>query len=356
MSNYLESLNPTIKEYYSILSSEFPDFLLDYINTPRMMKLDNISVSCGMIYSKMFKVDFWYSTLSHSIAVALIIWNFTHDKKQTLAGLFHDISTPVFKHCIDYMNGDANTQESTEDLTEALILESDEIISLLMRDNIKVEEVSNYHIYSIADNDIPKLSADRLEYTFINALGQIKKIWDLEDVREIYKHITIVENENKELEMCFDDLNIAERFTKVMSELSVIYTEDKRRFGMQFLGDIMKRMSNANLISISDLYELSEKDVIERIRNCNKFNISNCFKIWQESLDVKISDTLIKDKYCVNIGAKKRYIDCLVKTSNGINRISNVSDKAKQCIKACLDYDFDRYIYMDFNFDGECND
>ena len=73
------------------------------------------------------------------------------------------------------MNGDANKQESTEDLTEAMILESDEIMKLLMRDNIKVEEVANYHIYSIADNDIPKLSADRLEYTLINALGQIKK-------------------------------------------------------------------------------------------------------------------------------------------------------------------------------------
>ena len=353
MSNYLETLNPIIKEYYSILSSEFPEFLLDYINTSRMKKLDNISVSCGMPYSKMFGKVFWYSTLEHSIAVALIIWNFTHDKKQTLAGLFHDISTPVFKHCIDYMNGDANTQESTEDLTEAMILESDEIMKLLMRDNIKVEEVANYHIYSIADNDTPRLSADRLEYTLINALGQIKKIWDLEDVREIYNNIIIVENEDNNLEMCFKDLSIAEKFTEVMSTLSVIYTEDKRRFGMQFLGDIMKRMSSANLISISDLYELSEKEVIERIKNCNKFNISNCFKIWQKSLDVKVSNKKIEDKYCVNIGSKKRYIDCLVKTSNGINRISDISVKARNNIKSCLDYDFDRYIYMDFNFKGE---
>ena len=30
MNNYLETLNPIIKEYYSILSSEFPEFLLDY--------------------------------------------------------------------------------------------------------------------------------------------------------------------------------------------------------------------------------------------------------------------------------------------------------------------------------------
>ena len=43
-------------------------------------------------------------------------------------------------------------------------------MTLLNRDNIKVEEVDNYHLYPIADNDTPKLSADRLEYTFANGL------------------------------------------------------------------------------------------------------------------------------------------------------------------------------------------
>ena len=46
MSKYLETLNETIREYFSILSEEFPDFLLDYIETPRMQKQDKISVSC----------------------------------------------------------------------------------------------------------------------------------------------------------------------------------------------------------------------------------------------------------------------------------------------------------------------
>ena len=69
-----------------------PEFLLDYINTPEMQKQAGISVSCGTIYSKMYN-QMWYSSLDHSVAVALIIWNFTHDKKQTLSGLFHDIAT-----------------------------------------------------------------------------------------------------------------------------------------------------------------------------------------------------------------------------------------------------------------------
>lgn len=353
MTKYLETLNPLLKDYYSILSEDFPEFLLEYIETPRMQKQDRISCSCGTYYSKMYNIDLWYSSLQHSIAVALVIWHFTHDKKQTLAGLFHDISTPTFKHCIDFMNNDHDNQESTEDLTRKMILESKEIIDLLNRDNITIDDVADYHIYQIADNDTPMLSADRLEYTLSNGLGQVKKIWDLDEIRKVYSNIVIVEKEDGTPEMCFKDKEIAERFVEVMSELSILYMDDKRRFGMQLLADIMKRMSTLGIISADDLYELSEEEVINKIRNCEDYNISECFKIWQDGLDVKISNEEITNKYCINVKAKKRYIDPLVKTENGVERIGNISDRAKEYINKCLDYTFNRYVYMDFDFNNK---
>lgn len=65
------------------------------------------------------------------------------------------------------MNGDSEHQESTEERTEQVIRNSQTILSLLNRDGIKVEEISDYHIYPIADNNTPRLSADRFEYTFL---------------------------------------------------------------------------------------------------------------------------------------------------------------------------------------------
>ena len=46
-------------------------------------------------------------------------------------------------------------------------------------DNIKIEEVEDYHLYPIADNDTPKLSSDRLEYSLSNALFTLLKsiVW-----------------------------------------------------------------------------------------------------------------------------------------------------------------------------------
>ena len=72
------------------------------------------------------------------------------------------------------------------------------------------------------------------------------------------------------------------------------------------------------------------------------------FEIWQNARDIKISDKRINNKYCVNIKAKKRYINPLVATEEGIFRISDLSDKARKNIEKCLNYTFDRYLYMDF--------
>ena len=217
MSKYFENLDKQTKEYFKILSPEIPEFLEEYIDTEPMQKQAGISVSCGTVYSKMFD-ELWYSSLDHSVAVALIVWNFTKDKKQTLAGLFHDIATPVFKHCIDLMNGDYENQESTEELTEKIIRNSDSIMKLLNRDGIKVEEISDYHIYPIADNDTPQLSADRLEYTLSNGLGVRMKLWNLDEVREIYQNIEVQKNEDGIEELGFKDKMLAEKFVNNMSK------------------------------------------------------------------------------------------------------------------------------------------
>ena len=346
---YFENLNPILKRYFKILSPEIPEFLCEYINTPAMQKQDRISVTSGTYYSKLFDIKLWYSSLEHSIAVALIIWNFTKDKKQTLAGLFHDIATPAFKHCIDFMNGDYEKQESTEELTTKIISDSKEIMNLLNRDGIKIEEVSDYHIYPIADNDTPQLAADRLEYTLSNGLGVRKHLWDLEDIEEIYNNIEVQKNEKGIEELGFKDINIAEKFVHTMSKLSMIYISSETKYTMQFFADIVKKMYEQKMISKKDLYELSEQEIINKIEKCDYDNIAQCFNIWKNATKIKESDIPVKDKYCVNVNAKKRYIIPLVKNENEYIRIDKISEKAKEDINKFLNFKTKPYSYLDLN-------
>ena len=342
MSKYYDNINKEIKFYFNILEPNFPNWLNEYINTKELLSQAYISVTCGTIYSKLFESNFFFSSLDHSVAVALIIWHFTHDKKQTLAGLFHDIATPVFKHCIDFLNGDYMTQESTENLTTDIIKNSKEIMSLLKRDNIDISEVDNYHIYPIADNDTPKLCADRLEYSLSNALFTYNLL-DFNSIREIYDDIEIQTNEENIIELGFKTKKIARTFVKVTSNLSIIYREDRTRYSMQLIADILKRLNAENKISIKDLYELKESDVIDIIENSKYKNI---FNIWKNATKVMVSKEKPKDVYFVHHGAKVRYIDPLF---NG-KRISKSCKLAKNMIDKNLSYNMDNYVYLNFNF------
>lgn len=340
MNKYYDNLNEEIKEYFKILEPDFPEWLNEYIDTKELLSQKYISVTCGTIYSKLFESDFFFSSLDHSVAVALIIWHFTHDKKQTLSGLFHDISTPVFKHCVDFLNGDYMTQESTEDLTSKMIKESPEITKLLKRDKIEIEEVDNYHIYPIADNDTPKLSSDRLEYSLSNALF-IYKLLDKEEIKEIYNDIEVQVNEENEKELGFKTKKIARNFVKITSKLSVIYREDRTRYSMQLLADILKRLNEDNIISIEDLYKLKESEIIDIIE---KSRYREVFNIWKNAKKVKVSKEEPSKVYFVHHGAKVRYIDPLF---NGI-RMSKACKIAKNMIDKNLKYDMNNYVYLDF--------
>lgn len=347
--NYYENLNTEVKEYFKILCPQFPQWLIEYIETPEMKRIGTISMSCGTDYSKFFNLKYWYSNLDHSVGVALIIWNFTHDKKQTLAGLFHDIATPVFKHCIDFMNGDAEHQESTEERTCDMIVNSPNIMRLLKRDGIKLEEINDYKIYPLADNDMPKLSADRFEYNFSSGLTFFR-VWELDKIKKIYNDITIVKNEEGIDEFAFKHKEICEEYIDIVSKLWPEWISDKDKIVMQFLADICKSMNNLGYLSIDDLYTLSEKEVIDKIRNCDNEYIREAFKKFELTDTCYTTNKYIEDKYCINVKTKRRFVNPLVKDENVYGRIYDVSKKAKDCIDNYNSIQNESFVYFDFDF------
>ena len=92
-----------MQELWKIYHHEIPEFLLDFMNTDVLQRLKDIGMNCGVEYTSfpLFKRCRTYSRYDHSLGVALIVWHFTGDMKQTIAGLLHDIATPVFAHTND---------------------------------------------------------------------------------------------------------------------------------------------------------------------------------------------------------------------------------------------------------------
>ena len=302
-------------DLHFIYSNDFPDFISEISQTPAMLRLDDIGMNCGCEYTSfpLFKGLEKYSRYTHSVGVALIVWHFSHDMRQSTAGLLHDISSPAFAHVIDFMHGDYLTQESTENGTERIIAESVEIQQCLKKYGMKTSEVADYHLYPIADNDTPRLSADRLEYTIGNIVNY--RLASYEKAKELYDDLCVGINEENEQEIMFADRCKALEFAQLSMQCSRIYVSDEDRYSMQRLAELLKDCIVRGIISEEDLY-IGEKNVIEKLlgteysaNEWNRFRNYSAIMRAGNSPDSRI------------VYAKKRYINPFVK---GYGRVSEI--------------------------------
>lgn len=309
-----------------IYSGEKPEFLLPFFRAKSIQRLVHVGQHCGTEYTKFFQYKFHQSRLEHSVWVALIIWHFTKDTKQTLAGFFHDISHSVFSHVGDYVLGDKINQEASEQFTTKIITEDEVIMKELANLGIEVSEVDDYTKYTIADNAWPKLSADRLEYTLSSGYN----LWShtLDELKEMYDDIIVWVNKEWEKELYFQSKHLAEKFwlLSIRNDESC-FSSYESNVSMSFLSEILKYMIDKKYITPMDMYFLGENDCIKIIQNSKDTKLLEMWNffinVWFYKIDRYKPDTR---NYCVSSLTKRRFIDPLVKSGDTLVRVSEVSE------------------------------
>lgn len=358
MTNYFEEYNwekilsiyPNrewnLEKYYKILCPEFPAFLNKYIELPLLQRLKGIGLLCGTDWTSLYKNRFFYSRLDHSIGVALIIWNFTGDKAQTLAGLLHDVSTSVFSHVSDFRKGDALTQTATEEQNTWIIKNDLKLLELLAEDGLAVEQVCDYHIYPVADNEIPQLSADRLEYMFPSGAA-LEGSWSLSEIEETYKDISVLINEDGKTELGFGTLEIALNYCKKFCMTGHILQLNENKLCLQMMGKIMNQSVALGLLHEDDFMNLSEKELLVKLEkefenhdDDKSIQLKRLYLTYRNMTEIEHTESDLSDKdyFCVSLKVKQRYINPLVKINENIYRLSDVSPQACKIIKDFLEY------------------
>ena len=255
-------------EYYlnKLGLKEIPSFLIPYLECPSLKRLKQIGYFCGMDYASKDIYDFkeLITRYDHSLSTALLTYRLTKDKIATIAALFHDIATPCFSHVIDYMNKDYARQESTEKYTRKIILEDEELLSLLRRDGIPIDSIINFKQFSVVDNERPKLCADRLDGIILNGIGCTKNI-NADDIDDIIDDITLFINEDGEYEIGFKTESIARRVLEVNDSINEYFHSNEDNYMMELLANITKKAINKGIITEEQLYILSEKDILSLI-------------------------------------------------------------------------------------------
>lgn len=321
-----------------IYNKDIPLFITELINTPEFKRLEKIGMNCGCDYTSfpIFSNGKEYTRYNHSIGVALIVWHFTKDIKQSIAGLLHDISSPVFSHVIDFLNGDYESQESTEEKTEEIIENSKEIQKILKKYNLTTKDVYDYHMYPIADNKSPLLCADRLEYTLGNAFYYGFK--SIKGIKSIYDDLVVSKNEFEEDEISFCSLDKALEFISVSMLNSKVYTSNEDRFSMQYLADLLKLAIDKNIITIDDLYT-TEDEVINKLKKDKE--LKSKFDYFTNLSQIIAKKEKPDNGYWVNISAKRRYINPQL---NSKERVSSLSKEISKDMDEFLQADFDIWL------------
>jgi hypothetical protein len=112
---------------------------------------------------------------------------------------------------------------------------------------------------------------------------------------------------------------------------------------MQLIADILKKLETDGLITIDDLYEKKESDIIEIIKSSKYKNI---FEFWTKATKINTSDTKPAGVYSIKLKSKIRYINPLVNNK----RVYDISKLSKRYIDNNLLFDMNKYVYLDIDF------
>ena len=240
-----------------------PGFLAPFLALPELERLRQVGMNCGCEYTSFprFQGLPESSRRHHSLGAALITWHFTRETAPTLAALFHDIATPVFAHTVDFLRGDYLAQEATEDGTGDMLRRSAALSDLLAPLGLTVEDVEDYHQYPVADNDSPRLSADRLEYTLRNILHY--RFGSQEDLQRFYSDLC-VSSEDGVPELAFRSHDTARDFAIAALRCSEIYVSPEDRCAMQRLSELLADAIARGVLAPEDLYGV-EPEVIRKL-------------------------------------------------------------------------------------------
>ncbi|MCI9280820.1 MAG: hypothetical protein HFI49_00975 [Bacilli bacterium] len=329
----------TFNDYLKIfIENDFPLFLQKYLYTDTMRLLRYRSQFCGCDYTKIYSPILPYTRFNHSIIVALINYHFTHDKKSTIASLLHDRKTPCFAHVIDYVLGDYEKQESSEEFKKDPLFQDKELLMMLKEDRVDIEELEDLSRYPILENKSPKLCADRLDGVLHTCA-----IWlhtnSLKDVKEVYEGLTVLDNKG-ELELGFKDEKLALKFIQMVLVYAKELQSNRNKFTTQYLCDVIKTLIDRGLITFEDLYTKPESEILSIISTLSSW------EKFQNATNVISSDTKPRDSYSVSIDVKKRNVIPLVDINGNPLRINEVNEEARKIYEEIEEYHDKKYGFV----------
>ncbi|MFA6099691.1 MAG: HD domain-containing protein [Patescibacteria group bacterium] len=282
--------------------------LVELINSPSIQRLKGIN-QLG-IPPKYYLFPS-YSRYEHSIGVMLLLNHLDANEEEQIAGLLHDASHTAFSHMIDWVIKGQGGGESYQDETHLSFLKKTELPSILKRFGYNVENIADYHRFSLLERVIPDICADRVDYALREFPDDV--------VSACLASLTV-----KDGFMVFADDYAAKLFAEKYLERQKINwggLEASNRYF--YFAQALKRAMELGLIKFEDFYK-DDAYILDLIKDCQ----DEGFKKIITALNVKKWDNLPQSGQ--RMAKKVRYVDPLCVSGEDVRHLSEIDPDFKQ--------------------------
>jgi uncharacterized protein len=254
-----------------------------------------------------------YSRYEHSLGVMLLLKKIGAGELEQIAGLIHDVSHTAFSHLVDWVLESSGT-ESFQDEHHLQILKDSDVRQILTQYGYSLDQVSDYHPFSLLEQDLPNLCADRIDY----ALREIPATL----AREIVPHLTTYKHQ-----IVFDNQQSAQLFALEFLKRQTCHWggfEAASRY--RLFANILKQAMDLGIITLNDFWQ-DDACVMQKILlSKNKKLISQLEKLTPKSLaNLPKSQTIVHKKF--------RYVDPACYAGGHLCKLSDVSETFRNQLK-----------------------
>lgn len=231
--------------------------------------------------------------------------------KRADAGLLHDVSHTAFSHVADWVFGDPTKEDHQDNIFESFVLNS-EIPSILKKHNISTEEIIDFSNFTLLEQELPHLCADRVDYTLreLNAIGKQELARTLaEDLVSFNRKIV------------FRSKELAESFANAfLSRNNEHWAAPESRLRYHLLSEILKEAMLKEIISKED-FNKEDEQVLSLLTLSKDESILNNLNVLSNKLKV------IEAESGILLHKKFRHIDPAVLLGTQTRSLSSLSQE-----------------------------
>ena len=204
----------------------------------------------------------------------------------------------------------------------------------------------NRFFYSRLDHSIgTALIVWRFTQDKAQALAALCGAWTLDEIRQNFAQVCVLENERGLPELGFAELGAAQLYTERFCAIGRLLQQNEDKVAMQLMADVLSRALSCGFVTEEELYALAEAELISRFESLaassSDERFARLFRTFRTMERVEHTDSPLPDAYCVSLRVKRRYVDPLVASPAGTRsqRISTLDTRAASCIAELLAYE-----------------